>query len=833
MDTLVDLLRNGRDRYGEAPALSIRSGLREDVWSYRRLWEGAGAVASYLRHELGLPAGERVIVWGPNSPQLVAAYFGVNLARLVLVPIDPLSPPDFVGRVADKTRAGALLTGFGPISLNGTRVIPLANLPYGEPGMSIDDRPAPDDLAEIVFTSGTTGTPKGVILTHRNIIANVRSASRLVPDRPYRLVSILPLSHMLEQTIGLYVPLLLGGSVHYTPSRHPRVLARAWRRHRVTALALVPQVLEVIYQNIENEVASQHRERSWRLAHRLAGTLPMPLRRILFRRVLAELGGKLEFVICGGARLAPDLMMAWERMGVRVIVGYGATECAPLITGNSYTVRVPDSVGTPAPGVAVRLSPEGEVLVRGPNVTSGYWEDPDATATAFVDDGWYRTGDLGTLDAQGRLHLTGRLRDLIVLPSGLNVHPEDVEAELRREPSVEDCVVLAKADTAGRQTVHAVVIPSEGSEAAEVAVAVRRASQRLSQHQHVAGYTIWDEADFPRTNLRKVKRHEVEAAIGRLARPKPAAAAPGSGDPMLDDMRAMLSDLTGVVGSDITPDTTLDRELDLDSLARVELAIAIERRFGMPVEDDELAAITTVGGLVELVAGTRPEPAPPRFPAWPRWRAWIAARSLLQRTLLFPIHALFARPFRVEGMAHLDGISPPVLLIANHASHADTPSVLRALPHRIRRRTAVAAAADYFYAGRVRGGAMSLLLGTFPFSREGAVRASLEHCGTLVDAGWSVLIYPEGTRSTTGSVGRFRSGIGLLAGHLGVPVAPVGILGTYSVLPKGTKYPHRHAVTVRFGPPLTPEAEADRTDLVKTLEHAVHEQLTERSGRPT
>jgi long-chain acyl-CoA synthetase len=829
METLVDLLEHGRDAYGEQPALSIRSGLREDVWSYRRLWEGAAAVASYLRHDLGLPAGERVVVWGPNSPLLVSAYLGVMLARLVLVPIDPLSPPDFVERVARKTRAAALITGFGRISVNGAPVLRLDELPVEMVGRPIDDRPAPDDMAEIVFTSGTTGTPKGVILTHRNIVANVRTASRLVPSRRYRLVSILPLSHMLEQTIGLYVPLLLGGSVHYTPSRHPRVLARAWRRHRVTTLVLVPQVLEVIYQNIENEVASQRRERAWRLAHRLAGSLPMGMRRILFRRVLRELGGKLDFVICGGARLAPDLMMAWERMGVRVIVGYGATECAPLITGNSYTMRIPDSVGLPAPGVAVRLSPEGEVLVRGPNVTPGYWKDPDATAAAFDDTGCYRTGDLGTIDDEGRLHLTGRLRDLIVLPSGLNVHPEDVEGELLQEAAIADCVVVSKPDPAGRPTVHAVVIPSDRSEPPQIAKAVRRASQRLAPHQHVAGYSMWDQADFPRTNLRKVKRHEVEAAITLSARPDTAALTPSSGDQRLDEIRALLTDLAGVAGSDITPETTLDHELDLDSLARVELAIAIERSFGTPLEDDELAAISTVGELLEVVAGTGAEPVPTRFPAWPRWQGWVAIRALLQRAFLFPVHTLIARPFRVEGQARLEGVTPPLLLIANHASHADTPSVLRALPPRVRRRTAVAAAADYFYAGRGRGAAMSLLLGTFPFSREGAVRASLEHCGTLADAGWSVLIYPEGTRSLTGSVGPFRSGIGLLAEQLGVPVVPVGILGTYGVLPKGSTRPRRHAVTVRFGAPLTPEPGADRSDLVKTLEHSVHEQLTERS----
>ena len=828
MNTLVDLLGKGQDAYAERPALSIRSGLREEIWSYRRLGEGAAAVGSFLRHELGLPVGGRVIVWGPNSPRLVAAYFGVMLARLVLVPIDPLSPQDFVRRVAGKTRAAAVITGYGRLSIEGSRVVSLEDLPLGGPATPIDDRPAPDDVAEIVFTSGTTGTPKGVVLTHRNIVANVRSASQLVPNRRYRLLSILPLSHMLEQTVGLYVPLLLGSEVHYTPSRHPRVLARALSSHRITTLVLVPQVLEVMYQGIENEVTSQHRERLWQLAHRLSGRLPLWARRIVFRRVLKQLGGKLDFVICGGARLAPNLMMAWERMGIRVIVGYGATECAPLITGNSYDLRIPDSVGRPAPDVDVRISPEGEVLVRGPNVTSGYWEDAESTAAAFDDAGWYRTGDLGAVDSNEQLHLTGRLRDLIVLPSGLNVFPEDIEQELLGEPAIGDCVVVAKPDQAGRPTVHAVIIPASDPappEALPIADAVRRASQRLAQHQHVTGFTVWDRDDFPRTNLGKVKRHEVEAVVGQDALPEPTEPPPVGGGNVFDEICTVLADVTGAAAFDFTPVTTLDGELDLDSLARVEVAIAIERKFGIPVEDDELAAIATVGDLVDTVERTREEPGPPAFPVWPRRPGWIVVRDLMQRAFVFPLHALVARPFTVEGLERLAGISPPVLLIANHSSHVDTPSVLRALPPGARRRTAVAAAADYFYSGRFRGVVMSLLLGTFPFSREGGVRASLEYCGTLADAGWSVLIYPEGTRSVTGSMGPFRSGIGLLAQQLGVPVIPVGIVGTYDILPKGSTRPRRRAVTIRFGRPLFPDPKGDRSELVAALEQEARDLL--------
>ncbi|HKZ50168.1 MAG TPA: AMP-binding protein, partial [Dehalococcoidia bacterium] len=486
MQTLVDLLEEAAAGYSDRPSLSIDSGAGGDAWSYSRLWRAAHAVARYLREEQGIQRGERVLVWAPNSPQLVAAYFGAMLAGIVLVPLDAYSAPDFVGRIAQRSQPTAIITGAGqepPVA--GLRTISLSGLPFDAEGPLLEERPLASDIVEIVFTSGTTGDPKGVVLAHGNIVANIDSVSGLIPRGPhYRLLSLLPLSHMLEQTAGLYLPLSYRATIHYAASRLPSVIFKAMGEHRITCMVVVPQVLDLFLKGIEREVRQRGQERRWRRAHRVASRLPFPLRRLLFRQVLRSLGGALDFFMCGGAYLPPPLADAWERMGVKVVQGYGATECSPVVTSNSLKKRVASSVGRPVRNVQVRLGEDGEVLVRGPNVFSGYWQNEEATRAAFTEDGWYCTGDLGVLDKGGYLYLKGRKKDLIVLANGMNVYPEDVENELKQEEAVRDCVVVGLTDPSGDVQVHAVILPAVQGEADEIRrqvdEAVRRANARLS-----------------------------------------------------------------------------------------------------------------------------------------------------------------------------------------------------------------------------------------------------------------------------------------------------------------------------------------------------------------
>jgi long-chain acyl-CoA synthetase len=828
METLIDLLRTASGAHADKTALSMRAGLREDAWSYARLWRAAHVVAHFLRREMRLLPGDRVVVWGPNCPQLVAAYFGAMLARLVVVPIDPYATQEFIGRVTDKTEAAAIIAGFASPALTGHRVVHLSDLPFDREGPLFDECPGADEIAEIVFTSGTTGDPKGVILTHRNIVANIQSARNLIPeDARYRLLSILPLSHMLEQTVGLYLPLLYGDTIFYPTGRQSPVILKMLRRHHIVTMVVVPQVISVLLDGIEREVRRQGRTRQWRRAQRLAERLPLRMRRWVFRAVHRRLGGCFEFFICGGAYLPPELAMAWERMGVKVPQGYGTTECAPVIAGNSLQRRMPGSVGSPVAGVQVRLSAESEILVKGANVTQGYWRDEQATRAAFAEDGWYRTGDIAEMDEHGHLYLKGRLKDRIVLPSGLKVYSEDVEEMLRREADVADCVVIGRPDAAGNAHVHAVIIPGcteadEQTRRRRVGQAVRNANARLAPQQRIGGFTVWEKGDFPRTHLLKVKRHEVMAALDGAVPAPPATAPPPTGkDDRLLRLRSMLAAVGSVGVEAVTPESDLALDLHLDSLSRVELAVQLEAELGVSVADGDLASVGTVAQLLELLDRAEALPPPVSFPVWSlRWPARVA-RTLLRQMLVFPVHRVICRPFTVEGREHLRDVTLPVLLIANHSSHLDTPSIVRALPAGIRPRLAVAAAADYFYRTRLLGLCMSLVLNTFPFSREGDVRASLESCGELADRGWSILIYPEGTRSPTGKMLPFRSGSGLLATELRVPVVPIAVEGTHAILPKGRRWPRPGPVTVRIGAPLALAPSNDHVCTAALLESAV------------
>jgi long-chain acyl-CoA synthetase len=829
LQTLLDLLNYAREVYREKTALAVRAGLREDAWSYARLWGTAHATAKLMRDEMGLRPGDRVIVWGPNCPKLVAAYFGAMAGRVIPVPVDPYSTGDFVSRVAEKTQASTLITGFAPPGIAALRTVNLYDLPQdGDGSVSPGELPGPYDTAEIVFTSGTTGDPKGVVLTHANIIANVESARTIIPETTrYRLLSLLPLSHMFEQTAGLYVPLLFGNTVYYPLSRQPPVVLKTLRRHRVVTMVVVPQILRMLLAGIEREVRLRGKERQWDRAHRIAARLPMVMRRQLFRSVHAQLGGSLEFFMCGGADLPPGLSDAWERMGIKVVEGYGTTECAPIIASNTLARRVSGSAGRTVTGVDMRLSGEGEILVRGPNVTTGYWMNETATRYAF-EDGWYRTGDLGEVDRDGNLYLKGRLKDLIVLPSGMKVHPEDVEDVLRSEGAVADCVAVGLPDRTGAARVEAVVIPpldGEGVETAHERVrqAVRNANARLAPHQRVADFTLWDRGDFPRTVLGKVKRHEVLAALtGRLPSPMVSRAAPGPVTDRVARLKAVLGEITGLNPAQISDESDLTLDLKLDSLARVDLAVRLEQDFGVAVAEEEMASAGTVAdlmGLADRAAAAQPEAV--TFPLWSLRNPARAARLLLEELLVFPAHRLLCHPFNVQGREHLHALSPPVLFVANHSSHADTPSILRALPARFRRRVAVGAAADYIYRIHLLGTAATLALNAFPFYREGPVRASLEYCGELMDRGWSVLLYPEGTRSPTGKLLPFKSGIGLLAAGLRVPVVPIAVTGTHAVLPKGAKYPRPGAVAVRFGAPVNLRPTDDYLAVAAMLEHTV------------
>ena len=824
MQTLVDLLKESAERYGDSTALAITPGFRQQRWSYERLWDVSGRVAAFLAQR-GLEKGDRAIIWSVNRPEWVAAFFGCMRAGVVAVPLDVRTAPDFVERVVEYTTPKLAFlsrqTPDGP--LNGA--VPVALLDDLEELVESADsgagcpEVAADDLAEVMFTSGTTGDPKGVMLTQGNILSNVLGAVGAVPIRPSdRLLSLMPLSHMLEQTGGLLVPLSGGATVVYPVSRQPTVIFKTLRANRVTNVVLVPQALQLFMNGIERQVSARGKDRQWRLLQGVASKLPMAMRRLLFRPVHKQLGGHVRFFMSGGAYLDPELQRKWGTLGIRVMQGYGTTETSPVITTNSLDQQRPGSVGRVLAGQEVRIADDGEVLTRGPNVTQGYWRNEAATEAAF-EDGWYKTGDLGFMDDDGFLFLKGRKKDLIVLANGQNVYPEDIETALGKQPGVREGVVLAIPSGDASIEVHAALLLDDGADADN---AVRSANAVLADHQRIQGFTVWPEEDLPRTHTLKVKKQVV---LDHLLRQRGAdreetAATPDLKAAPLNDVHRIAAMVSEMPIDQIGDDSNLSDDLGLDSLGRVELLSAIEQELGAHVDDDRVAPETTLAELTAMVReGAQAQPM--RFPKW--GRAWWCRplRAGLQYALVFTTLHLFYR-IRVYGKENLSGLRGPVLFASNHNVKLDSAVTLMALPSGWRRRLSPAAAADDIFGPRIKGLANVLLGNAFPFAREGSIRASLEHLGRLLDMDWSVLIYPEGGRFPEG-MQPFKSGTGLIAVESQTPVVPIRVkLHKAAIFDRGPLL-SRGKIDVHFGEPIVFPRGADYLEATARLESAVKE----------
>jgi long-chain acyl-CoA synthetase len=524
--TILDMLDAAVTRYGERPALGVR---HDDgsttTWSYRDL-DRRARIAAWRLRALDLEPGDRILTWSPSTPELPAAYFGAMHARLVIVPLDLRMSPDAIDTIVRASGArhlilgtgrdapdpaGAGLADFPTTSVDALAAEPADDDPAFPPDWEARQaawkRPTADEVFELVFTSGTTGTPKGVMLAHDNVIASIESFHRIVPPMEHRIVSLLPLSHLLEQAVALYYALDVGADVLYVRSRNPRVIFDALRDHRVTSMIVVPQILDLFWSAIEREIAKQGRTATVDRLRRIARRLPFAIRRLLFRSIHEQLGGHFRLFLSSGAFLPPALQQAWEDLGVTVLQGYGTTETG---TGACGTLddHEPGTVGRVPEGIEMRIAPDGEIQFRGRSVFKGYWNAPELTAQAFTDDGWYRTGDLGRYDDEGRLILSGRIKDMIVLPNGFNVYPEDIENALRIA-ELRDAVVVETAPGRIEAVVLALADEEPAATKARVEAAVKAANATMGPNQRIADWRLWPSEDFPRTHTLKIKRDPI------------------------------------------------------------------------------------------------------------------------------------------------------------------------------------------------------------------------------------------------------------------------------------------------------------------------------------
>jgi long-chain acyl-CoA synthetase len=615
---------------------------------------------------------------------------------------------------------------------------------------------------------------------------------------------------MFGQAMATFVPPMLPGVVVFTRSFAPEDIIRQIHDRRISILVCVPKMLEVLKDHVVRtspETVNAPEKMHW------------TARWWKYRRVHRMFGFKFWAMVVGAAPLDPDLETFWRRLGFLVVQGYGLTETAPIVTLNHPLHSAHGAVGKPIPGVEVRIAEDGEILVRGENVTRGYFNAPEETRASF-EDGWFHTGDIGAIDASGQLHIRGRKKEMIVTPEGLNVFPEDVERVLNELPGVvESAVVGATLAGSTAERVQAVIVAQPGIDLDTV---VREANTRLQDHQKIRAAAAWPGAELPRTEgTRKLKRRELKqwlmsssgSATGAAAGLKAGAASQRTVTSVLERFAP---------GRTITPQTTID-ELGLSSLERVELMMALEESLQVTVDESKFAAATTVADLEELTrpieagaaAIVRPEPID--FPAWNRTLPVRALRRASLPTWILPLGKIFVS-LEVHGLEHLQAIEGAVIFAANHQSHLDAPMILQALPPRWRYRVAPAMAKEFFKAHFYpdQFGAMARLTNSinyylastffnaFPLpQRETGTRQTLRYIGDLIGEGFSLLIFPEGRRTEKGEINRFLPGVGMIAARLDVPVVPVRIEGLDRILHHTWKFPARGKASIAFGPPMS------------------------------
>jgi long-chain acyl-CoA synthetase len=832
METLIQLVTEGARRFDRRPALIIRPSFRTRTWRYRDLAAVVPRVARALS-EAGVAEGDRVIIWSVNRPEWGLAFLGIAHAGAVSVPLDVRHTVEFGRKIVAQTGATLVIASRQTEAVARELGLPIV-LVEALPDLARDAAPlppapvGPETLAEIVFTSGTTGEPKGAMLSHGNLMACATSMAQVLPfGSSDRLLSVLPLSHLYEQVLGFITVLVKGASIVYPVSRQPAVLMRTFRDFRVSLLLIVPQGLRLLDNAIERKVDQAGRRERFEQLHRIARRSPRLLRRLLFRPVLGQFGGRLHTIGVGASALEIDVATRWTDMGIDVLQGYGATEMGPVVSFTRPERNRMGTVGEPIPGVEVRIAEDGEILARGPNRFLGYWQNPEATAAAIDADGWYHTGDLGSVTPEGFLVFRSRKKDMLALPDGQKVYAEDVEAILRADGRVEDAAVVGWP-LGPDLRVHAVLLTGSPDQAGAI---VRSANERLAPHQQIRGFTVWPDPDLPRTHTLKVRKPEILARLASLATPvapvagmdQVLAARADAGDIVVaDPVTMVIASVAGLHPSQVDAAARLSADLDLDSLRRVELLGVIEEELGVYIDDDALDPEATVGDLVALVESSRDTRRQGGSWGWPLSPAIRAVGLAFQVLLMYPFVHLFYR-VRTTGMERLAGIEGPVLFTPNHCLHLDNAIILSRLPFAVRWKLSVAAAADTIYDNRIQGLLASVIANAFPLAREGSVRRSLELLGARLDRGFNILLYPEGKLTVGGPLQPFKSGAGLIAVEGATPVVPVKLLVHRMSVIDQRRWPAALRGDVEFviGDPMWFDAATDPAAATTRLEAAV------------
>jgi len=867
---LIELFEASVHAHRHRVALRMVQGEREERFTYGEIHRYAGRVGSFLMRS-GVRQGDRVLLISENRPEWAMGYFGILRAGATAVPVDPeLSEPEVVN-LAQKAKAIAcLISEKSAQSLTGlfrafaqaklqTQVHSLAQAMEGDSAFPdrigpVKKSASPEQVASLIFTSGTTGNPKGVMLTHRNFASLVAKLSGAFDLRAGDgLLSVLPLHHTFEFSCGFLLPFSRGAEITYLDELTADRLGEVFETGRITAMIGVPALWQLLHRKVTQELTArptlvEQGIRALMSAHsELRNRSAFNLGKILFWPVHRKFGGRLKFLVSGGSALPEDVSKAFHALGFDLSEGYGLTEAAPVLTVATASNKKPSgTVGKALPGIELKIAhPDadgiGEVLARGPNVMAGYFEDRDST-DAILADGWLHTGDLGRLDPEGRLFLVGRKKEVIIDGNGRNVYPDELEELYANHPHIKELSIVGLADEIGGEKVACLCAPDYKDRPREevrreIEQHFQRKSVEMPFYRRVKVLRIWD-GELPRTSTRKVKRNLVVEELRRLeriaasserAKQAAVAASPGGVDEWL---YPLIAEVLQRPRLEIRPEARLIADLGFDSLMLTELSVALEDAgVSIPAVED-LTQLNTVADLRQLIASSwRGESAPGRSsrghigparrgraepskrrepkptasqgePATKEIAVPDAVASIGRSLLSFGQKVLYGGVFDVEvtGKSFIPQ-NRNFLVIANHTSHLDMGLIKVVLGEQGERLTALAAR-DYFFDTPLKRAYFENFTNLIPMDRHGSLRESLRLAGEALNQGYHLLIFPEGTRSPTGQLLEFKPTIGYLALTYQVDLLPLYLTGTYEALPKGSIFPKGKNLRVQIGPPL-------------------------------
>jgi long-chain acyl-CoA synthetase len=890
MPTFYDRFVECAERWPQNVAIEVQRPNGVESHTYAELRKMAESFGSWLLSN-GMPPGERIAILADNHPRWVAAYLGIIAAGGAAVPLDTAYHADQVAKLLKDSGASLLICDTKHLEIAieavaGSEVSVVVTespaVKTGRPGTHVHPssgslvdfdsifsqyqgtfKPVPrrpDDLASLLYTSGTTADPKGVMLTHGNLLGEAEAVfawAHIGSDDA--VLGVLPLFHVLSQMANLLLPLVAGARVVYLSTLNTTELLKALRERNITAFAVVPQFFNLIHERIFKEIGQKGR--LTRLAFGIMRHVTVFCRgfgfnpgRVFFGKIHALFGRRMRLLVTGGSRFDPKIAHDFYSLGIDVLQAYGLTETCGGAFVNPLDKNVIGSVGKPLKGVEAKIvdaqtsddgSPaSGEIIMRGPIVMKGYWSRPDATAEV-LKDGWLYTGDLGYFDTDGNLFINGRKKEVIILSNGKNVYPEEIEGQYLQSPYIKEICVMGLE---GQDKLYAVIVPNfEALRQRKVVNAkevirfdVESLSSKVASTKRISGYEIWQD-DLPRTTTRKLKRFEIQKRVqarkgsdsaGQLAASKPLTDEEKAWLERSDVQRALkiIRAYSAYAPESIRPGDNLELDLGLDSMRRVELLVAVEQEIGGNVPESQLSSIYTVRELVDAVresaasgtkagAGDRPtfagwsavlreDPNDPAVTQITKPRPITDTAILLFARLGKLVWRTFSR-IQVEGIANIP-TKGPYLLCSNHQSYLDPPLLLAVLPGRTIRQLFAVGTSEVFGTGLMMR--IAQLFRVVVVDPDSNLIPAMRAGAYGLRQGMGLVLYPEGERSIDGPPKTFKKGAAILSIHLQVPIVPIAIDGFFEAWPRGKSFQKFTPLKIRIGKPMIPPPESQASE---------------------